>query len=285
MKNQYIKHIKNGLVMGLCALTLSSCLLDDEKTDFGRGPDFVGFTRSTITVPFENDGSDYTYNAVISLAGPHRDSFNGEVTVTVGVDQENSDAEEGVHYSLPSESTVVLNSSNDFTASFPITIITEGIEAPLEKKLNLYVSSIDTDSENIVISDTGKSSLVNVSYICFADLTGSYSVTNSVCGTGSSGTIPLIDIAKNEDGGWDLATADGGLLQYCTSNTGLVNGGSIIVVCGEVLPSDDITFCGSNGIGCITGGSWDEETGVLTLELNDTFFGVGDYTATYTRVD
>src|SRR5690606_18308824 len=104
--------------------------------DFGKGPDFVGFTRSTITVPFENDGSDYTYNAAISLAGPHRDSFNGEVTVTVGVDQENSDAEEGVHYSLPSQSTVVLNNSNNFTASFPITIHTEGIEAPVEKKLS-----------------------------------------------------------------------------------------------------------------------------------------------------
>src|SRR5690554_1547027 len=62
----------------------------------------------------------------------------------------------------------------------------------------------------------------NLSVNCFADLSGTYSVTNSVCGTGSSGTIPPIAITQTPDGNWNLATADGGLLQYCTSNTSLV---------------------------------------------------------------
>jgi|SRR5690606_30794152 len=121
----------------------------------------------------------------------------------------------------------------------------------------------------------------NLAVNCFADLSGTYSVTNSVCGTGSSGTIPPINITQTPDGNWKLDTADGGLLQYCSSNTSLVNGGTISVICGEVMPASP-DFCGSNGIGCITGGTWDQETGVLVLELNDTFFGHGDYTATYT---
>lgn len=283
MKNRIIKFVKNGLVLGLCALTLSSCLLDDEKTDFGNGPDFVAFSRASVTTPVESDGSDYNYDAVIRLIGPQSQSFTGEVTVTVGVDPQTTDAEAGVHYTLPSSSTVVLNSANDYTAVYPITIHTEGVEAPIVKKLGLYVTSIDSASENIIISDTGKSSAVSISYICFADLTGTYAVTNSFCGSGSTGTIPPIAISKNADGGWDLETADGGLLQYCTANTGLSNPGSIIVVCGEVLPSEDLNFCGSNGIGCITGGSWDADTGVLTLTHSDTFFGIGEYTSTYTR--
>lgn len=123
----------------------------------------------------------------------------------------------------------------------------------------------------------------NLAVNCFADLSGTYSVTNSICGTGSSGTIPPINITQTPDGNWKLDTADGGLLQYCTSNTSLVNSGTISVICGEVMPSVP-DFCGGGyGIGCITGGSWDQETGVLILELNDTFFGRGDYTATYTR--
>lgn len=134
--------------------------------------------------------------------------------------------------------------------------------------------------------DNGESYLYNdqafnLQVNCFADLSGTYTVTNSYCGGGSTGTIPSVKITKTPDGNWTLETADGGLLQYCTQNTTLTNAGTISVVCGEVSGTTD--FCGSNGIGCIVGGSWDQETGVLTLELDDTFFGIGGYTATYTR--
>jgi hypothetical protein len=123
----------------------------------------------------------------------------------------------------------------------------------------------------------------NLTVNCFADLSGSYKVTNSQCGEGSSGVIPLVNISQTPDGNWYLETADGGLLQYCTSNTALVNDGTISVVCGEVQPSSSLAFCPDYGIGCITGGTWDQENGILELELNDGFFGVGDYTATYVR--
>ena len=128
-----------------------------------------------------------------------------------------------------------------------------------------------------------KSQSFNITVNCFADLTGAYTVTNSQCGSGSSGTIPTVNISQTPDGNWYLETADGGLLQYCTSNTALVNDGTISVVCGQVQPSDNIAFCPDYGIGCITGGTWNQEDGILELELNDGFFGVGDYTATYVR--
>ncbi len=123
----------------------------------------------------------------------------------------------------------------------------------------------------------------NLTVNCFADLSGAYTVSNSVCGAGSTGTIPTINISQTPDGNWYLETADGGLLQYCTSNTALVNDGTISVVCGEVLPTSSLAFCPDYGIGCITGGTWDQESGILELELNDDFFGNGEYTATYIR--
>lgn len=123
----------------------------------------------------------------------------------------------------------------------------------------------------------------NITVNCFADLTGAYAVTNSQCGSGSTGTIPTINISQTPDGNWYLETADGGLLQYCTQNTALVNDGVITVVCGEVQPSNGVSFCPDYGIGCITGGTWDQDNGILELELNDGYFGFGDYTATYIR--
>src|SRR5688572_25764555 len=101
MKNKSLRYIKSTLVLGFCALAVSSCLLDDEKTDYGNGPDFVAFSRASITTPVESDGLDHSYDAVIRLIGPNSQSFPGEVTVTVGVDPQNTDAEAGVHYSLP----------------------------------------------------------------------------------------------------------------------------------------------------------------------------------------
>src|SRR5690606_28507314 len=92
----------------------------------------------------------------------------------------------------------------------------------------------------------------NLTVNCFADLAGAYTVTNSVCGAGSTGTIPTINISQTPDGNWELETADGGLLQYCTSNTAFVNDGTISGGRGEVQPTSNIAFCPDYGIGCIS---------------------------------
>lgn len=269
------------IAVAVLALSLGSCdtILDDEITDFGTGPDFVGFTRSTATAPVEVDGTTKEYNATITLFGPGLFEFTEDVTVTYEVDQANSSAQAGVHYDLGSGNTVTLTKENEYTATVPVTIYTEGVEPPVLETLALEITDVSTSAPDVIISDTGDSLIIDISYICFADLSGTYTMTNSVC----DAEVTDVTITANDDGGWDLSTADGGLLQYCTSNTGLQNNGSIIVVCGEVLANSDFGFCGSNGIGCITGGAWDAETGILTLKHNDTFFGVGGYTSEYVR--
>ncbi|PWI30992.1 hypothetical protein DI383_06035 [Flavobacteriaceae bacterium LYZ1037] len=124
---------------------------------------------------------------------------------------------------------------------------------------------------------------------CASDLNGIYTVTNSVCGPGTTnGGIPPVAITQNSDGTWYAETADGGLLQFCTSNN-IPNPGSFAIGCGGVVDASGTSggpdYCTYSGgaIGCITGGSWNQDTGVLQLEHQDDFFGVGAYTSTYVR--
>lgn len=131
--------------------------------------------------------------------------------------------------------------------------------------------------------DMGRFSLtINCSY----DLAGTYLMSNDVCNNPQTVTI-----SQNSDGTWYASTADGGLLQFCSSNTGLQNDGSFAVGCGGVVDATATAggpaYCsgGGYGIGCIAGGTWDQEAGILKLDHTNAFFtwASGEYTSTYVR--
>lgn len=285
-----MKNINNKLKIALIALltiSVSSCdeILDDDLTDFGNGPDFVGFSQASVTAPFvvEDEPQTYQYNIPISLDGPNSEFAEDEIVVTFEIDP-SSTAEVGSNYEFSAGNTVTLNRENDYSANIPVTVLTEGVAPPTVESLILNITDIsNSGSSNVVINEKNQSTRVNLSYICPADLSGKYIITNSVCDVASPFNEATIE--ADGDGGWLISRADGALLNGCTSNTSLGQPGNIIVVCGEVEVATQPPFCDSNGIGCITGGAWDEETGILTLTLNDSFFGFGDYTATYTRVE
>ena len=183
------------------------------------------------------------------------------------------------------------------TTTLPYTLTLDNIEKFLEgteltakdlrigDALTLRVRAVKKSGEKYYYNN--KMGRFALALNCAYDLSGTYKVTNSYCDSGSSGTIPLVKITQNSDGTWEAETADGGFLQYCTQNTGLQQVGSFAVGCGGVVDASNTeggpSFCGSNGIGCILGGSWNQETGVLILENEDTYFGIGKYTSTYVR--
>ncbi len=120
---------------------------------------------------------------------------------------------------------------------------------------------------------------------CSADLTGTYDVTNDSCGPSFTATI-----SANPDGTWAITSADGGFIYYCTGNNSsldFLNAGNITVVCGEVLPTGDLTYADNSGnnIGNIGGGSWDSVTGTLTMSHTQTFTAnwAGSWNSTYVR--
>ncbi|HLV15423.1 MAG TPA: hypothetical protein VKY41_09600 [Xanthomarina sp.] len=193
----------------------------------------------------------------------------------------NGDANQGVEGTPVAETTTLPFSFNyttidDFVAGTGVAANELRIGDTFTFRVKIYQNDGDVYFYNRSMGS------VTLTINCAYDLTGTYTMTNSVC------TNPqTVAISKNPDGTWYLETADGGLLQFCSANTTLQNDGSISVGCGGVVNQvgDGPTFCGSNGIGCITGGSWDQDTGILTLEHSDDFFSWsgGTYTSTYTR--
>lgn len=273
--------MRNVLVLALSAITLSSCLLDDEKTEFGNGPDFVGFSNSSSVTAFEVSGEIKSYNLPVQYFGPSSSKNTADIVVSVDIDLENTTGEAGVHYDFEPV-TITLTAEDGYIGYVPVTILTENAEAPDEVTLAFTLTDVQTESTlDMVVSEKQESTKLFVTYVCPIDISGTYAFDNSSCDPQDAPHYANATITKVGDGTFELSTADGGLLQFCSSNTSLVNTGTIMISCGEVLANNSFGFCGSNGIGCITGGSYDEATQTLTLEHFDEFFGIGAYTSTY----
>lgn len=125
---------------------------------------------------------------------------------------------------------------------------------------------------------------LEVSVTCLSDLSGTYYVTNTCY---NSSSPKEAEITQNDDGTWHLSSADGFFHVTC-ANGSLHNSGNITEQCGEILFSGDLDF-GSDGgyydIGDIQGGTWDANTGTLTMHHTQTFTSnwPSEWTSTYIR--
>lgn len=274
MKN-IIKSITLLLVM---ALSVTSCILDDDNLSdtFSDGPNFTSFANLSQTVSAVADGNLVGANINIILEGPNMVGYTEDVTLGIEVDAANTTAIEGVHYTINSTS-LTLTESNNYIGTLPISIITEGIEPPLDVAPILTFKFSNANGTNVIPSS--KSTELTIIYQCFADMAGTYLVTNSLGCVSKTTTI-----TKAADGSWALGTADGFFLDSCTSNAGFLNGGNIVELCGEILPTGNLAY-GFLGIGTIAGGTWDAENGILTLNNLNTWTTnfPADWVSTYVR--
>lgn len=261
----------------------TSCLVDDEvATDsYSEGSNLVGFTSASRTLSGIADGSEYDFSVNLSLTGPTSETTqSGDIEVMVSVDPA-STAIEGTHFVLPSTTTTLTKDGN-YIGSLPITLITTGIVPPLAENPVLILNVEDVNGNNVIVNGRTGTVTLTIIYQCFADLGGTYSVTNDFCAPNFTTTI-----APDGSGGWLIGSADGGFLHQCTSNTSLLNPGNIVELCGDILPSTALQFGsdGGYGIGDILGGTWDQDAGILTMQHQDVFFNGGPYnwTSVYTR--
>lgn len=199
MMNRTIKFIKNGLVLGLCGLTMSSCLLDDEKTDFGQGANLVGFANSSLTVRAQASGDEVSSQIPIRVIGPTVKDFRGDITVTVEVDP-TSTAVEGVNFRLDSNTlTLTPNGGDLYEGNLPITILTDGIATPVDVAPVLKLSITQLSSEgNVVINGKTKNVSASIAYTCpfnIADYEGTYMATTDEFGIYIAQTVPFEVIA------------------------------------------------------------------------------------------
>lgn len=273
------KTIELIILLIVVSISITSCLLDDKAlTDgFNDGPNFTTFTNFTQNLSAVANGDVYTFPINLEVQGPTVIDMTEDVIATISVEG-TSTAVEGVHYTLDTN-TVELLKGNNYIGQIPINVITEGLVAPLSVELVLSISFTSGSSNTI---SSIKTSTISIIYQCFADLSGTYMVTNDFCSPSFEATI-----TANSDGSWHISSADGGFLHQCTGNAGLLNAGNISELCGEILPSTDLDY-GTNagyGIGDILGGTWDPVTETLTMNHRDVFFGGGPYewTSTYVK--
>ena len=265
------------------SFSATSCLLDDESMveTFDDGPNFASFSREKQNLSAVSNGEEYTFGVVLELQGPTLVDVSEDVVANIEVVASESTAIEGVHYYFES-TTTTLKKSENYIATIPITVITDGIMAPLDENPILTLRITDVNGNNMIANS--KKSVLTFVYQCFADLSGTYLVTNDWC---PASTSFLTTIEPNPDGSWHIGSADGGWLEFCTGNTGLHNYGNITELCGDILPSTDLEYGtnGGYGIGDVLGGTWDAVNGVLTMDHKDIFFTGGPYewTSTYTR--
>lgn len=279
-----MKRISSFIIAGLCIVL--ACVEDETLIDqIEASPNLVGFHTATQSLSGVADGTIYDFNVPLKVFGPSVKEINGSVTATVAIDP-SSTAVEGTHFALENK-TITLSKDGDFLGTLPIQMLSQGIAAPLATapKLVLSVSSVD-GAGNVIAS--AKKITLNFFYLCPHDLVGTYEVTidHTRCKSAPyDGNFPFeVTISKNPDGSWHLSSADGGFLGRCTGNAGLDNAGDIVVVCGEVQFSDVLDY-GSLDIGTITGGTWDEETGTLTLKHTQDFSAnwPANWTSVYVR--
>ncbi|WP_299778379.1 hypothetical protein [uncultured Formosa sp.] len=195
-----------------------------------------------------------------------------------------------IYKSLNGDNEIKIGEATALPFSLSYINIEEFMEGTGKLSSDLRIGDVFVFSVKVVKNDgtiyTYSSNLGNfaIAINCSYDLTGTYTMTNTVCASEVD-----VEITQNSDGTWFASTADGGLLQFCTTNTSLQNFGSFAVSCGGIVDASGTAggpdYCegGDYGIGCITGGTWDQETGVLEMIHNDAFFGIGEYTSKYVR--
>src|SRR5690606_42037988 len=130
MKKNIIKNMRNLMVLALSAISLSSCLLDDSVTDYGKGPNVVGFASPSLTLQAEGTGLDIETQIPVQIIGPRVNKLSDDINVTVNIDP-SSTAVEGTNFRMVTNSITLSPDGEDvLTGMLPIVIITEGIETP-----------------------------------------------------------------------------------------------------------------------------------------------------------
>lgn len=219
-KNKIFKVRYIAVVLSVFFMVSCDAILDQDETDFGKGPILAQFEKSKITANFITDGSVATYNIPIMIIGGDNQPIDTPVDVTISVDP-SSTATEGVQYNL--EKTNYTIKPGDLSVDAQITVDTDNLE-PFDAKT--LVLKIDSSSKGI--SESNKTSII-LQAVCELDLSGfvgDYTATTSR--TGATGTATVV-----------LGSEPNSLLITNADNRG---SDQILVILSEDVTKPTITF-------------------------------------------
>ncbi len=276
-----MKTIKYILIFALSFATVTSCLVEDTEPSAqnDQGPNLASFATKSISVSAVADGNEYESLIKMEVKGPTFKALNEDVLVTVEADP-SSTAIEGTHYKFESK-TITLSASNNYLGLLPITMLTEGIEAPLAEApvLKLKITNAST-GENVVAN--GSSMTVNFNYLCDSNLAGEYDlyVTRS---NGADIHFPNETIYEVSAGYYKTTST----YRWAVGSIADDHGLNFFDVCGDLtVPlQDGLQGSISNDVYQTPGidaGTIDPVTGVITLYYTVTFAVPADVVAVFT---
>jgi len=279
-----MKTIKYVLILLISISTFTSCLVEDnERTeDYDNGPNLIGFTSASTNVAGVANGNEYVFNLTMAGVGPTITEATEDVTVRVAVDPA-STAVRGTHFELSKEEVTLL-ASNNYINSFPLTMLSEGIQAPLAADPYVILNITEVDSNGNFVNNGRTGSIkVNLLYLCFSDLAGNYTVNMRYirAASGIDQTLTFDDTITQ--------TGDG---QYRTGRVGHwtaadllgTPGYSFTDVCNVItIPYQNLVELYSNEVEGVPGkSSVNPDTGVITFEYTITGGNLRQYFVTYT---
>lgn len=276
-----MKTIKYLLIFILSFATLTSCLVEDTEPSAinDDGPNLAGFAQKSLSVAAISDGNEYDNLINMEVKGPTFKEMTEDVTVTIAVDP-SSTAIEGVHFAFDSK-TITLSASNNYLGQLPITMLTEGIDAPLAVAPVLKLKVTDASGTNVVAN--GALMTVNFNYLCFSNLAGMYSLTMER-DNGPTVLFPDEEIFEVGTGYYKTTST----YRWAVGSIAPDHGMNFFDVCGEISVPDQKALQGSigNDVYATPGkvSSVDPVTGTITIYYTITFStSVGNVVATYVK--
>ncbi|NNC51340.1 MAG: hypothetical protein HKO01_12495 [Flaviramulus sp.] len=266
-------------------LMFTSCLVDDTASTVSndQGPNLVSFADKSKLIGGIANGDEYEFQLNMELIGPTASELSSSVSATVEIDPA-STAVEGTHFRFDSKS-ITLDASANHIGKLPITLLTDGIVAPLAVSPVLYLNIVSATGDNVV--NNGKQLKITMNYLCFSNLSGSYSVemryVNPSLGSDTmhSGVDVLNETGVGEyrteaAGHWEIDGGPGAI--------GGTAGFDLVDVCNEItIPAQNLVNLYSNILEGVPGGnSVDPDTGIITFNYTVTASYAREYWATYT---
>ena len=170
-----MKTIKYLLIFAIGFSSLTSCVDDfDPSAANDQGNNVAGFLQTTQSIGGISNGDTYDHDIKFSVKGPTSGQLSSDIVVTFDADP-SSTAIEGTHFAFASKS-ITLSNANNYLGELPVTMLTEGIQAPLDVSPILYLKVTDAATGENVVGD-GKLLKITMNYLCFSQLAGFYYLT------------------------------------------------------------------------------------------------------------
>ena len=255
-----MKKIKFIPIILLGVLVLWSCEKEESLiSQIESSTNLAGFELANTSVTQVADGSEYLVQVRMKLMGPSTRDLANDITVTVGADT-SSTAVAGTHYRFDNTS-ITLSKSNNYLALFEFTMLTEGIETPLETSPVLILRATNAAGESTVIN-SGRPINITLNFACPSFLEGSYTATVLRDGVELAAS-PYTDYITMTGVGTYRTTEVG----HWIGGLGVgVPGYTFTDVCGVIdVPQQNLVETYSNLVQSTEPGSVDPVTGVIHI--------------------